>query len=96
MPISPALAVEVAATLSAIDALAAEWVELEQATPEATGFQSYAWCRNWIEAARDSALQFRVVVLREKGRLCMLWPLQIESILGARVARWLGEPMTLA
>jgi CelD/BcsL family acetyltransferase involved in cellulose biosynthesis len=93
-PISPVVVVEVAATLAAMEALASEWGALEQETPEGTGFQSYVWCRNWADAAGDSRLELRVVILREDGRLSMLWPLQIETVLGVRVARWLGEPMT--
>jgi CelD/BcsL family acetyltransferase involved in cellulose biosynthesis len=90
------LVVEVAATPQAIDALAQEWAALEAATPEATGFQSHDWCRAWIvaAAARDAPALFRVVCLREQGRLVMLWPLQIDSLFGVRILRWLGEPMT--
>jgi CelD/BcsL family acetyltransferase involved in cellulose biosynthesis len=87
------LRVDVAASLDAIDALAPEWAALEARTPEATGFQSFAWCRRWIEAA-GAASAARVVTVREAGRLVALWPIQIEIFLGARVARWIGEPMT--
>jgi CelD/BcsL family acetyltransferase involved in cellulose biosynthesis len=83
-------------TLEEIDALRSEWNALEARTPEATGFQSFAWCRGWVAAslAAGRPAQPRIVVVREGGRLVMLWPLQIETLLGAYVARWLGEPMT--
>lgn len=80
-------------TLDAIDALAAEWAELENATPEATGFQSFIWCRNWLAVAGQS-VRPRILSLREDGRLVMLLPLQIETRFGVSVARWIGEPMT--
>jgi len=89
-----AFAIGVATTSCEIAALAGEWEALEAATPEATGFQSYAWCRGWIDARRAPPGVFRIVTLREAGRLAMLWPLQLDRPFGARVLRWLGEPMT--
>lgn len=86
--------VETLASPEAIDASAAAWRALEAETPEATGFQSFTWCRAWIEAACEEGLAFRVVALRVDGRLAMLWPLQVERRFGARILRWLGEPMT--
>jgi CelD/BcsL family acetyltransferase involved in cellulose biosynthesis len=93
-PLRSNLSIEVARTLQSVEALAADWAELEAKTPEATGFQSYEWCRSWIAASRAPADRFRVVTLREDGVLTMLWPLQVDKLLGARVLRWLGEPMT--
>ena len=86
--------VETLTTREAIDAAATAWGALEAETPEATGFQSFAWCRAWIEAARGERLEFRVVTLHADGRLVMLWPMQVEARFGARILRWLGEPMT--
>lgn len=80
-------------TLDAIDALATEWAELENATPEATGFQSFVWCRNWLAVA-GASIRPRILCLRESGRLVMLLPLQIETRFGVSIARWMGEPMT--
>jgi CelD/BcsL family acetyltransferase involved in cellulose biosynthesis len=80
-------------TLAGVDALAAEWAELEAATPEATGFQSFDWCRTWLAVAGEEARP-RILCVREDGRLVMLLPLQIEKRLGVSIARWLGEPMT--
>jgi CelD/BcsL family acetyltransferase involved in cellulose biosynthesis len=76
------------ATPAAIEGLAAEWRALETATPEATGFQSAAWR---LSSARGGA-EPRVVAVRDNGRLVMLLPLQVESVLGVSIARWLGEP----
>lgn len=88
---SSALVVEAFETLDAIEGLEDEWRTLEAAIPNATGFQSYDWCAAWLRAAAPAA---RVVTVREAGRLVMLWPLQIETFWGVRIARWIGEPMT--
>ncbi len=96
MPAPSKIVVKTLTTLDAVDELAEDWRALEALTPEATGFQSYLWCRNWIAASELSgiALEFRVVALRIEGRLAMLWPLQVERKFGVRLLRWLGEPMT--
>jgi CelD/BcsL family acetyltransferase involved in cellulose biosynthesis len=92
---SPPLSVETFETLEAVDALAAEWAALEAATPEATGFQSFLWCRLWLGVwPRAGRRRARIVAVRESGVLVMLWPLQIEQRFGVSLARWLGEPMT--
>ncbi|QGM98837.1 GNAT family N-acetyltransferase [Methylocystis parvus] len=80
-------------TLAGVDALAGEWAALESATPEATGFQSFPWCRTWLAVAGDRARP-RILCVREQGRLVMLLPFQIEKRLGVAIARWIGEPMT--
>lgn len=90
---APPIEVQRVETLADVDALAAEWAELEAATPEATGFQSFAWCRTWLAVAGEEAPP-RILCLREGGRLVMLLPLQIERRLGVSIARWIGEPLT--
>ncbi len=77
------------ASRAAVESIAAEWRALEQATPEATGFQAPAW-RLGCESAASAP---RLVAVRENGRLVMLLPLQIQRLCGATVARWLGEPL---
>lgn len=86
-----ALLVETHCTLAAVEALEAEWRTLDGASPDATGFQSFEWCVAWL---RCSGIEPRVVTVRDEGRLAMLWPLQIERCWGARIARWIGEPLT--
>ncbi len=89
----PRCRVDCADTSGAVDALAQEWAELERATPEATGFQSFRWCRIWLDCAR-SGEEPRVVCVREGERLVMLLPLQVERRLGFSIVRWMGQPMT--
>lgn len=90
---TPSLSITCLETLAGVDALAAEWAELEAATPEATGFQSFVWCRTWLAIAGERARP-RILCLREQGKLVLLAPLQIERSLGVCIARWIGEPMT--
>ena len=82
-------------TLAEVDRIAEDWRALEGDAPETNGFQSFDWCRAWMHAnGPDSDDCWRIVTLREKGRLVGLWPLQREFVFGARVLRWLGEPWT--
>ncbi len=80
-------------TIDGVEALGPEWAELERLTPEATGFQSFIWCRTWLRLAGLRASP-RVVCVREGGKLVFLLPLQVERRYGAVIARWIGEPMT--
>ena len=86
--------IEVLRTLAAIEAIEDDWRALEAATPEATGFQSYDWCRAWIQAATQTDPCWRIVAVRDGAHLVALWPLECSRFLGARVVRWLGEPWT--
>lgn len=93
MAVETSCRVERIGTLAEMDALEAEWDALERATPEATGFQNFRWCRAWLAAA-GPRVRPSLVCVREAGRLVMLLPLQIERRLGVSIARWIGEPMT--
>jgi CelD/BcsL family acetyltransferase involved in cellulose biosynthesis len=88
-----ALCVECVDTFEGVEALSREWSELESATPEATGFQSFAWCRTWLQLAGDRVSP-RILCLREGGRLVLIAPFQIERRLGVSIACWVGEPLT--
>lgn len=82
---------------AALAAIAADWRRLESANPAAsTVFQSFDWCMAWLEAASGVGedLRLRVVTVWAEGRVVLIWPLAIRSLFGARVAHWLGEPMT--
>lgn len=83
---------------SVADALALEsdWRSLEARTPEATSFQSFDWCRAWLEAsaAAGAPETLRLVAVHRHGRLVLLWPLAIRRVWGFRVAHWLAEPLT--
>ena len=90
------LRVEVINTLDGMEALASDWSALEARTPEATGFQSFAWCHGWMKAALGTGKSCapRIVAVYENGRLVMLWPVQTTKFPFVTVARWIGEPIT--
>lgn len=87
--IGPEITARTLASAAAIESIAAEWRDLENATPEATGFQSPAWRLS----CESGVVTPRLVAVRDKGRLVMLLPLQVRRIWGASVASWLGEPL---
>jgi CelD/BcsL family acetyltransferase involved in cellulose biosynthesis len=91
-PAAPTLAT--LRTIADVDAIAGDWRALAAATPDANGFQSFEWCRAWMAANGSDRDTWRIVTLREDGRLVALWPLQCDRLLGARILRWLGEPWT--
>lgn len=76
--------------------LEADWRSLEARTPEATSFQSFDWCRAWLEGSEAAGAPetLRIVTLRRNGRLVLLWPLAVRRVWGFRVAHWLAEPLT--
>lgn len=80
-------------TLDGVEGLARDWAALESAAPEATGFQSFAWCRAWLRLA-GGRVRPRILYVFEEERLVLLAPFQIERRFGVRVARWIGEPLT--
>lgn len=85
--------VDVLRTLAEVDAIADEWRDLERSTPEATGFQAYAWCRAWMAANADNP-RWLILAVRDRDQLVALLPFERERFLGARVVRWLGGPWT--
>ena len=93
-PAAFARRIDILRSVADIEAIESEWRALEAATPEATGFQSFDWCRSWMRADADGRDRWRIVAVRDGARLVALWPLQRDRMLGARVVRWLGEPWT--
>lgn len=81
------------AAFTDIAALEGDWRELEE-EGVATLYQSYAWCRAWLETAgRHMGVKpVAVAGQDEHGRLLFLLPLQIRRRLGVRVLEWLGAP----
>ncbi|MCB1384303.1 MAG: GNAT family N-acetyltransferase [Nitratireductor sp.] len=86
----------VAATVSALPAilgLAREWEALEARCPNTMLFQSYAWCRNFVEfSAGNADFAPRVVTFRQGGRLVGLLPLSIQRKGGLAVLTGFAEP----
>lgn len=69
----------VVATAAELEAIAADWRDLEATSPGATLFQGYGWARAVFdfEAARqNSAFTPVIVTLRRRGRLVAVLPLE--------------------
>jgi len=83
--------------VSSLAAIGSEWQELEQRQGAPTPFQKWEWCSKWVEAAAASGGavdEVRLVVVRENGRIELLWPLAVRTLWIFRIAFWLGEPLT--
>ncbi len=95
---SACLAVATARSLAEIDALSAEWLELERsAGPGLDWFQTFAWCRAWValNTGDGHSTAPHVLALREAGRLVAIWPLMIVRRAGGlTILKTLGEPHT--
>ncbi|KAB2847286.1 MAG: GNAT family N-acetyltransferase [Hyphomicrobiaceae bacterium] len=88
-------------TRGGFDALEAEWKELEGRVDAAHQvFQSFNWSWHWCNHYLPKAgggkpcLELAVVTGRMSGRLVMVWPLVLEHVIGLRILRWLGEPVS--
>jgi CelD/BcsL family acetyltransferase involved in cellulose biosynthesis len=81
-----------------VDEIAGAWEALgARCDSPLTYFQSFSWCRGWIETfARDSRETRPFIVTAWRGRtLLALWPLMITSAPGGvRMIQNLGEPLS--
>jgi len=77
-------------------ALAREWLEIESRSPNATVFQSSAWCGAWLRATAKAGLveETRIVIVRRGSQPVLLWPLAVRRAGLCRVLHALGEPAT--
>jgi CelD/BcsL family acetyltransferase involved in cellulose biosynthesis len=75
---------------------ACEWEELESRIPNATVFQSRAWCGAWLQASANvgHTEETRLLTVKHGGQLAMLWPLAVRRAGPCRVLHALGEPAT--
>lgn len=71
-----------------------EWESLEQSCPNpVTAFQSFAFQNAWAQGFHGKGAEMRFVIVRDKGRLVLVWPLAIEkSVMGLK-AGWSGAPI---
>lgn len=91
------ISVKVYTRLEDIGRLAPYWRQLECRCPEPfTYFQSYDWCRTWLDTFTASASHERkphIVAVWRDGRLAALWPGMVTSGLsGTRTITVLGAP----
>jgi CelD/BcsL family acetyltransferase involved in cellulose biosynthesis len=76
-----------------IDEIEVLWKGFEK-TSQTTFYQTYLWCRAWIETAgKASGSETRVVVATfPGGETAFILPLQIRRRWGVRVLEWLSAP----
>jgi CelD/BcsL family acetyltransferase involved in cellulose biosynthesis len=73
-------------SLAEIDAFATEWRALDSvSTAELVWFQSFEWCRHWVETHAGQDAKPRVLVLSREGKADVILPLQSK-----RLSRWVN------
>jgi len=74
--------------------LAAEWQEFEKTAVGGLS-ESLEWCSAWLEIAEGQNIRPKIIVGRsEAGKIVIVLPFALVKRLGARVACWLGEPIS--
>jgi CelD/BcsL family acetyltransferase involved in cellulose biosynthesis len=88
--------VRVLALLEEILAISSEWQALDQkSTAPMTWFQSFEWCRNWLEIHGEASGSPLIFQLLRGGRTIAIWPMmKHHSRFGVKTLRSLGEPHT--
>ena len=76
-----------AATIEAIDRLAAEWLHLQRLSNSSAVFQSYAHIRIWVRHFLSVDNQPLVILVHQNGRLVLLLPLVVSGPKHFRIAR---------
>jgi CelD/BcsL family acetyltransferase involved in cellulose biosynthesis len=87
------LTVDVARTVAELDALAAEWRELERLSGPASVFQSHAQIRIWARHFLSGGQRLHIVVVREGGRAVLILPLVVSGRWPVRIACLAGDPI---
>lgn len=78
----------------AVQDLVPEWRALEEREPAAaTAFQSCDLILHWARCFSNERNELRVVAVRERGELVLVWPLAVEAGPFGRIARWAGDPV---
>ena len=87
--------VSIGTTPEAVAALAPEWHALELLSGDKSIFQSHAQITAWAEhyPSGRSALELRVIVVRENGRAVLILPLAYGRSALVRVAGLAGDPI---
>ncbi|HEU5019216.1 MAG TPA: GNAT family N-acetyltransferase [Pseudolabrys sp.] len=81
---------------TSIAGLEQDWCALEQSVPDAAVFQCWAWCKAWLDASASVGLaeNVRIVLVRHRGRLGLLWPLAVRRTCSSHILHALAEPAT--
>jgi CelD/BcsL family acetyltransferase involved in cellulose biosynthesis len=96
--ITPSCDIRIVTSLAAMDEIGAAWQALgERCDNPLTYFQSFSWCRGWVEtfAAEGKAPRPFIVTAWRGRELVAIWPLMISAAPGGvRRIETLGEPLS--
>ena len=93
-PQSPS-AFQVITTEAEFLALEPEWNELWTRADRPFLSRSFGWClAGWRTTAVPRGRRLSIVVMRENGRIVLIWPMTTDRRMGIRIARALGPEST--
>lgn len=77
-----------------VETLSPDWRELEAQVPKgATAFQACDLLLHWAAHFTDERNELRLVAVRDRGELVLVWPLAVETTAFGKVASWAGDPV---
>lgn len=93
-PLAPAGVTVSSVTGDGLPAFLPEWRALELRAPHAaTPFQSCDLILQWARHFADERNELRVIAVRDRGELVLVWPLAVEKTPFGRIACWAGDPV---
>jgi CelD/BcsL family acetyltransferase involved in cellulose biosynthesis len=85
--------VKTASTRAQFDALEPQWRALEEISEGAVLFQSFDWCRNFLDHAQPlGQIELRIFTFSDERGLAALLPLAMQEKSGIKVMTGLSEP----
>ncbi len=86
---------EIVSTEAGLLALETEWNGLWARAGRPYLSRSFGWClAGWRTTAMPRGRRLHIVVMREEGRIVLIWPMTTDRQMGIRVARALGPEST--
>lgn len=85
--------VAAATSLKQMDKLEQSWKTLELRAGHCFhAFQSFEWCRAWVEQFAGAGAEPLVVTVRQEGEVKLVWPLMRTRVGPFVILRWLSDP----
>lgn len=81
---------------ASIESLKSDWLKLEAKNDDFTYFQSFDWCRSWVNIHCEhpqSLFMPRVYSLARHGEIILVLPMMVERRKGLNIMRVLSEPL---